>query len=367
VQYFERRRLELHPEHAGTPYEVQLGLLGGAVWELERRPPPTSVELDPQLTHLLALSVDETTRNLNIVRVGRFGADPTIVNDSPRPGMLPREPLSWSADGLAVAFIDPGRPRSVLVLSADGRLQERSVALPSGAALDSVDWSPLDDTLLLGIAHPSGQPAGTIALLRPDGGAQTLGAGRRPRWAPDGTRLVYEVPRPDRLADLVVMRADGGGALQIGVGSGAAWSPDGSRLAFSDPGGKLIIVGADGGAPRRLGPGRSPAWSPEGQRLAFDRFGGELVVAYADGADPQVVLRQEGVFVPTAGYSALSWSPDGAQLAFRFTNRSSSEAGVVRLDSGEHFTLSGAFLPPRWEMAPRTPLLAVTRRDIGTQ
>ncbi len=28
VQYFERTRLELHPENAGTPYEVQLGLLG---------------------------------------------------------------------------------------------------------------------------------------------------------------------------------------------------------------------------------------------------------------------------------------------------------------------------------------------------
>lgn len=28
VQYFERARLELHPENAGTPYEVELGLLG---------------------------------------------------------------------------------------------------------------------------------------------------------------------------------------------------------------------------------------------------------------------------------------------------------------------------------------------------
>jgi|GEM_PF-5745710 len=28
VQYFERNRLELHPEHAGTPFEVQLGQLG---------------------------------------------------------------------------------------------------------------------------------------------------------------------------------------------------------------------------------------------------------------------------------------------------------------------------------------------------
>ncbi|HEU4323220.1 MAG TPA: hypothetical protein VFS21_08700 [Roseiflexaceae bacterium] len=31
VQYFERRRMELHPENAGTPYEVQLGLLGTLV------------------------------------------------------------------------------------------------------------------------------------------------------------------------------------------------------------------------------------------------------------------------------------------------------------------------------------------------
>ncbi len=28
VQYFERRRMEYHPEHAGTPYVIQLGLLG---------------------------------------------------------------------------------------------------------------------------------------------------------------------------------------------------------------------------------------------------------------------------------------------------------------------------------------------------
>jgi hypothetical protein len=31
VQYFERQRFELHPEHAGTPFEVQLGLLGNVV------------------------------------------------------------------------------------------------------------------------------------------------------------------------------------------------------------------------------------------------------------------------------------------------------------------------------------------------
>lgn len=32
VQYFERRRIEYHPEFAGTPYEILLGLLGSAVY-----------------------------------------------------------------------------------------------------------------------------------------------------------------------------------------------------------------------------------------------------------------------------------------------------------------------------------------------
>jgi len=35
VQYFERRRLELHPENAGTPYEVLFGLLGRDVYAVE--------------------------------------------------------------------------------------------------------------------------------------------------------------------------------------------------------------------------------------------------------------------------------------------------------------------------------------------
>lgn len=35
VQYFERNRFEYHPEAAGTPYEVQLGLLGAALFKLD--------------------------------------------------------------------------------------------------------------------------------------------------------------------------------------------------------------------------------------------------------------------------------------------------------------------------------------------
>ncbi|MDP9313112.1 MAG: hypothetical protein M3R24_19890 [Chloroflexota bacterium] len=51
VQYFQRARMELHPQHAGTPDEVQLGLLGRALYlnEAKSAPvpavPPTPVPL----------------------------------------------------------------------------------------------------------------------------------------------------------------------------------------------------------------------------------------------------------------------------------------------------------------------------------
>lgn len=51
VQYFERGRIEYHPENAGTPFEMQLGLLGSGLLLKESRPnlitpaQPTSVPL----------------------------------------------------------------------------------------------------------------------------------------------------------------------------------------------------------------------------------------------------------------------------------------------------------------------------------
>ena len=47
VQYFERNRFEYHPEHKGTPYEVQLGLLGALVTAGRTFPPGDPVADSP--------------------------------------------------------------------------------------------------------------------------------------------------------------------------------------------------------------------------------------------------------------------------------------------------------------------------------
>lgn len=62
VQYFQRARMELHPELAGTPYEISLTLLGDQV-TADRRPFPTSAPFPggadrvyfPQTKHSLSL------------------------------------------------------------------------------------------------------------------------------------------------------------------------------------------------------------------------------------------------------------------------------------------------------------------------
>jgi N-acetylmuramoyl-L-alanine amidase len=50
VQYFQRARFEYHPEHAGTAYEVQLGLLGDAV-TVSRRPFPPGTPFENDAEH----------------------------------------------------------------------------------------------------------------------------------------------------------------------------------------------------------------------------------------------------------------------------------------------------------------------------
>ncbi|HEU5317342.1 MAG TPA: N-acetylmuramoyl-L-alanine amidase [Chloroflexota bacterium] len=50
VQYLQRARFEYHPEHAGTPYEVQLGLLGDLT-TTSRRPFPFGVPFVPGDDH----------------------------------------------------------------------------------------------------------------------------------------------------------------------------------------------------------------------------------------------------------------------------------------------------------------------------
>ena len=159
-----------------------------------------------------------------------------------------------------------------------------------------------------------------------------------PVWSPDGTKILFTSDR-DGNGEIYVMNADGSDQRAISPSPstqefGAAWSPDGRTIAFaSDRAGRpcpglsgpgcnweIYVMNADGSDPRNLtrhrwSDGREGGliWSPDGRKIAFgtNRDGNtEIYAMNADGSGQRRLTRTPG------DKWALSFSPDGRQLAF---------------------------------------------------
>ena len=174
--------------------------------------------------------------------------------------------------------------------------------------------------------------AGVVAIMalggEPSVNLPRLGATRRvtldaglevdPALAPDGRTLAY-AEGPEGSMRIFVRRLDGGRA--VAVSSGVAgdhrrprWSPDGSRLLFQAAGG-IWMVPALGGVPRSVvnalpSPAARalyPEWSPDGNSLTWVRR--DTVMIRALGGGP---TRPLGTLLEA---HSLSWSPDGRWIA----------------------------------------------------
>jgi len=154
-----------------------------------------------------------------------------------------------------------------------------------------------------------------LALVKPDA-----------RAAPAGLPLIAFEHKVYKAAQAIyVMSADGSDQRLLATGTGFAWSPDGDRIAFqrrstSRVFDELWVIGRDGRDLRRVATGAfgRPTWSPDGGRLAFVGRGNTaprttvIHVVDSDGSDRQQLPGASGDW----DYRALSWSPDGTQIAF---------------------------------------------------
>jgi Tol biopolymer transport system component len=225
-------------------------------------------------------------------------------------------PPTWSPDARALAFVhnDPvtgqealfrvdagGGPPQVLVPGQDDELADPA-------------WSPSGTTIAF-----TDTRRGVIKAVDADGGVSTaFGAGTRPVWSPDGSRIASVTD-----SEIHVMNEDGSGRRQVRdetparITAGPEWSPDGTTLLFASVRNRadheLFVANADGSQEHRLTRNnvedRLPAWSPDHTRIAFARgkgLGSSIWVMSASGT------REHRLALGTHP----SWSPSGSRIVF---------------------------------------------------
>jgi Tol biopolymer transport system component len=161
-----------------------------------------------------------------------------------------------------------------------------------------------------------------------------------PRWSPNGRELAYaadlsqvatyEHDGPPEAVDsgkamIDVINVDGTGKRVLarsGYTADLEWSPDGRWLAFDSGAccayGSLKVVRPRGGGLRTVAKDvdyGAFSWSPDGTRLVFASGFRLYVVQLATGTTTFLtkVTRGEGICCEVP---SISWSPDGAWIAF---------------------------------------------------
>ncbi|RRN55304.1 hypothetical protein EIM48_11120 [Pseudoxanthomonas sp. SGNA-20] len=289
------------------------------------------------------------------------------------------------ADGLAVMRVAALGGASTRVL-ADPQVQAvRGMAIsPDGRWLAYAARAAADAPYRIVLAAIDGSER--RVLTEPPGG--TLGD-LDPRFAPDGSYLVFVRATNEVTRDLYRTGLDGGAATRLTFDNrklnGVAWSPDGRRLLFTStrsgmyalwsaaPDGsdlrqlalgnevvqqpataagveaivfehwahrsQLRLVDLESRSPVDAGPflrstrwDSSPAWSPDGQRIAFssNRGGPHAIwVSRSDGREAVQVAGFGGAFIDNP-----AWSPDGRWIAFDASPDGTSAIYLVAPDGG---------------------------------
>jgi Tol biopolymer transport system component len=197
----------------------------------------------------------------------------------------------------------------------------RSVLLPAAAVailITGIWLGTLRESV--GSGRTSFGVDATIVQLTSYAGSETSGA-----LSPDGKFFAF-VAEKSGASDLWVRQVSGGEPVQLthdrAPKGDVVYTSDGQSMYFFSQG-AIWRIPALGGNPRKVVPGaRSPSPSRDGTQLAYVRvldkeLGGQpqwvapsaIEIANADGTAPRKIYQ-------AAALQQVSWSPDGAWLAF---------------------------------------------------
>lgn len=312
VQWFERERLELHPENA-PPYDVLLGRLGADALEQQGRRWQDFPTSEPQ----------NDCRYFEQIRQNVCGD--ILANWRANGLELDGQPSVSEAESLALFGLPLSPPRTEAV---EGREY-------------TVQWFERARFEL----HPENAPPYNLLLGLLGRSVLTYAGNTLPPQASE--RLAFTLSEANNNQSIAVVNADGTELTKLTDGSAfdtaSAWSPDGTQLAFvsdrdAPPAERvsqqdIYLMQADGTSIQRLtdAPGRDicPAWSPNGLRIAFiaDREQTGTFNIYIMNADGSQETR-----ITETGAGCPSWSPDSERLAYVSASSSTGAIFTIRLD-----------------------------------
>jgi hypothetical protein len=315
VQWFQRNRLELHPENQ-RPFDVLLGRLGADrllqqsrnVADFQDSPGPQSrCRYFPETRQNVCGRMLRAWRANGLEIDGQPG---TSEQESLALFGLPLSPeiSETLSDGQVhtIQWFERARfevhyfPTSQINLRSEVLFGLLGNEILNGRSIDTVPPPPAPNSPEERIAFATNQGVDTrlfpgidLNQIRYIHTMNTYGSDRqvltrnhvqidkRPDWSPDGTRIAFESPRDLGLPDIYVMDANGANIIRLTNQPGAdgypAWSPNGQHIAYaSDETGdfEIYVMNADGSNKRRVtnNPGKQdihPTWAPDGSQIAY--------------------------------------------------------------------------------------------------
>lgn len=365
VQWFERNRLELHPENQ-RPYDVLLGRLGVRALEQQDRNWFTFSTSEPQPG---CRYFAETRHNICEPFLSAWRANGLEFDG--QPGTSEAESLALFGLPLSDAQNEIIEGQTFLVQYFERARFEHHPENPAGS---QVLLGLLGSEVLISSASNNDVSGEQIAFTTLREGNQDIyvcpvpAAGQlcttgtrltnipendgQPTWSPDGSQIAFESDL-DKDWEIYSIFANGSRTVQLSnntdVTDGApSWAalPDGWRIAFHSnrDGGDFDIYLMDSDNAESVvrltseaADDRHPALSPDGTQLAFvsTRSGAaHLYVANLEGTGMNLTLS--GLKNLTDGMPGTNqkpvWSPDSSRLLFENTQQNNAEIYVINAD-----------------------------------